>query len=392
MPLSRLEYLFNCFIERTCSFEEEKELMQLLADPKNEREIKCLLDDLIAKTSSETKVNERSAALILKNIAEGSQNIKSRDGVRVSFSRVAAAAVVILIISGLSYWLISKPKFNKKLPDSSLAKADAPKIKPGGTHAILTMGDGSTIELDSVQNTSIQRGSVKIIKQSGLLVYNGSGPLKAGMPVTYNTLTTPRGGEYKLELSDGSKVWLNASSSLRFPTAFTGKERSVELTGEAYFEVAKNKEKPFHVNVNGLQVQVLGTHFNINAYEDECAIKTSLLEGRVEIKKGDISGFLHPGQQGVIKKNSKKLKIRDADMNQVIAWKNGLFQFDGADIKDIMRQIGRWYDVEVEYVGKIPKRRFAGKISRGAQLQDVLKILEFSNVKFSVQGKKIVVQ
>jgi ferric-dicitrate binding protein FerR (iron transport regulator) len=223
-------------------------------------------------------------------------------------------------------------------------------------------------------------------------VYDGTKASNQGSLISYNTLSTPRGGQYQLVLPDGSKVWLNASSSIHFPTAFAGHERNVELTGEAYFEIAKNKQKPFHVNVNGMQVEVLGTHFNVNAYGDEGAIKTSLLEGSVKIKKGNISGLLKPGQQGVLKKNSTDLEIKNADMNEAIAWKNGLFEFDGADIKSIMREIGRWYDVDVVYAGKVPDRRFEGKISRDAQLSDVLKILALSNVKFSVEGKKIIVQ
>lgn len=391
MPPSRLEYLFDRFLEGSCSLEEEKEFMQFVIDCKNENEIKSLFEDVLKNTSSVTKVDERSATTILKSIIENSEGAKISRNIRLSFSNVAAAAVVLLFISGLAYWFIPERKSSVDFRRSSSSEAQVSKIVPGGKRAILTMGDGSTIVLDSLHNASIQRGSVKISKKDGLLIYDGSARLKKRAPEVFNTLTTPRGGQYKVILADGTKVWLNASSSLRFPTAFTGRERTVELTGEGYFEVARNKKKPFHVNVNEMQVEVLGTHFNINAYDDECSIKTSLLEGSVKIKKGDISSFLKPGQEGVLKKNSDNVKIKNIDVNQVVAWKNGLFEFDGADIKSIMRQIGRWYDVDVAYSGKIPKRRFEGTISRDAQLSDVLEILKLSNVKFSVQGKKIVI-
>lgn len=174
--------------------------------------------------------------------------------------------------------------------------------------------------------------------------------------------------------------------------AFTGNQRNVELTGEAYFEVAKNKEKPFHVNVKGMQVEVLGTHFNVNAYGDEGNIKTSLLEGSVKIKSGQASGLLKPGEQAILGGNVNKIEIKKADMSEVMAWKNGLFQFDDAGITTIMQEISRWYNVEIVYQGEIPVRRFEGKISREAQLSDVLKILELSDVKFKVEGRTIVVE
>ncbi|MGN6604234.1 MAG: FecR family protein [Ginsengibacter sp.] len=392
MPNSRLEFLFNAFIEQNCSIEEEKELMQLIADSNNENELIELLDELITNVSEEARVNQRSSTLILRRIIEDSKKANGVPHKFSSYSR-AAAAVVILIISGLSYWFIIKPNSFKQIHNSLHTSKEISKIVPGGKHAILTMGDGSQIVLDSLQNENIQGANVRISKKGGVLVYDVSNTSKShGAADVYNTLVTPAGGEYKVVLSDGTTVWLNASSSLHFPTAFTGKERNVDLTGEAYFEVAKNKKKPFIVNVRGIHVEVLGTHFNVNGYDDECVVKTSLLEGSVKIRKGNISAFLKPGQQGVVGQNSRKVKIKIADMNQVIAWKEGLFQFDGANTKEIMRQIARWYDVKVEYDGKIPNRRFEGKISRNAQLSDVLKILEFSNIKFSIEGKKIIVK
>ena len=394
MP-SRLEYLFECYADHKCSDEEEKELMALLYQPENEPVVKKLIEKAFENKGSERQMPKEVSATILLSILQRDKAkviaIKSRKPFLKLVMRVAAAATVILFISGISYWVLSKEK-KEKVTVSAVSSKNPRAILPGGNHAKLIMADGRTIELDSLQNGKIQQGNATISKQNGLLVYNGSIPSKAGTPVTYNTLTTPRGGQYQVVLPDGSKVWLNASSSLRFPTAFAGKQRDVDLTGEAYFEVAKNKEKPFHVNVKDMQVEVLGTHFNVNAYSDENSIKTSLLEGRVRIKNGSKSGLLMPGQQGVIKKNHENIEIKNADMDEVIAWKNGLFQFDGANITAIMREIGRWYDVDIEYADKIPVRSFEGKISRDVPLSDVLKILELSNVKFNIVGKKIIVQ
>lgn len=396
MSISRLEYLFDCYLHQNCSEHEEAELMNLLANGKNKIEFQKLIEEVIDKTGTEVQMQDQVAASILKNIVgsnpENETRSKSSRIFTIRWFTVAAAACIILFISSFAYWLFQHRSKNEFVATVDIPPEKQTLIKPGGNHAILIMDDGRKILLDSAQNGNIVSGNSKIKKQGAVLVYDGSKAFKERTVAIYNTLSTPKGGQYQIVLPDGSKVWLNASSSIHFPTAFIGKERNVELTGEAYFEIAKNKEKPFHVNVNGIQIEVLGTHFNVNAYDDEGAINTSLLEGSVKIKKGTISGLLKPGQQGVLKENSNNLQIKSADMNEVIAWKNGLFQFDGADIKTIMREIGRWYDVQIEYTGMVPDRRFEGKISRDAQLSDVLKILALSNVKFEVEGKTILVQ
>jgi TusA-related sulfurtransferase len=394
MPASRLEYLFNCYVQHNCSEKEEEELMNLLSRSENEAEVKKLLDELIENKELEASMPDETAASILQNIFEKDKaqvvTIEKKGSVFTLWMRVAAA-VVILFISGTACWVLFKNK-DKTTAPVALSSAKPSPVLPGGNHAILTLADGTRIVLDSIQNGNIKGGNANINKKGPLLVYDGSSGFETNAPVTYNTLATPRGGQYQLVLPDGSKVWLNASSSIHFPTAFTGNQRNVELTGEAYFEVAKNKEKPFHVNVKGMQVEVLGTHFNVNAYGDEGNIKTSLLEGSVKIKSGQASGLLKPGEQAILGGNVNKIEIKKADMSEVMAWKNGLFQFDDAGITTIMQEISRWYNVEIVYQGEIPVRRFEGKISREAQLSDVLKILELSDVKFKVEGRTIVVE
>ena len=390
MTSSRLEYLFDCFVAGRCSFEEETELMALLNSPENEVEVQSLIDKTIQDDGSEVEMPEQVATSILQKILEQGKGQVVPMKERTSLSWMKVAATVILFLAGASYWYFNTNKQDiAKLNVATVSEKPA-EILPGGNHAVLTMADGTKIILDTVDNGKIQKGNLKINKQNGLLVF-ASTPGVVGK-VSYNTLSTPRGGKYKVILADGSEVWLNASSSLRFPTAFPGNQREVELTGEAYFEVAKDKTKPFHVKVGDMQINVLGTHFNVNAYEDENSVKTSLLEGSVKITKGNMSGLLKPGQQGILSKNKQNVEIKEVDLEEVVAWKNGLFQFEGADITTIMNQIGRWYDVDIVYSGKVPIRRFEGKISRDAQLSDVLRILELSNVKFKMEGKKIIVE
>jgi ferric-dicitrate binding protein FerR (iron transport regulator) len=392
MPSSRLEYLFDNYVHFKCTAEEEEELMALLAQSENEAAVQALIDETIKNTGIEMRMADQVAASILQRILQrGKSMVVPLKSKKVNFRmwmRVAAAAVVFFAIA--SYWFFDK-QGNEKTKTVAVAEKQSP-ILPGGNHAILTMSDGSTIVLDSVQNGTLQHGSAKINKQGGLLIYNALASSRSGKKVLYNTLSTPRGGKYQVVLPDGSKVWLNAESSLHFPTAFTGNQREVTLTGEAYFEVAKNKEKPFRVKVDGMSINVLGTHFNVNAYSDENTIKTSLLEGSVKIIKNNKSNLLKPGNQAVLNKKQDKIDISDVDMSGVVAWKNGLFQFEGADITTIMREIGRWYNVEIVYSGKIPNRTFEGKISRSAELSEVLRILELSKVQFSVVGRKIIVQ
>lgn len=367
--------------------------MLLLSDPENEAIFKSLIYDVAQKTGGEVALPDEKAASILAGILEADSAVVvpiQRRTIHRSWMRVAAAVLIVVFAGGFFYLTRS----NQHKEPTNVAKIEkAAPILPGSDKAILTMSDGRTIELDNIKNGAFtEAGNAKIQKQGALLIYNLAGAANNGARVEYNTLSTPRGGQYQVVLNDGTKVWLNAASSLRFPTMFTGKEREVELTGEAYFEVAKNKSMPFHVKVNGMQVNVLGTHFNINAYSEEPAMKTSLLEGSVQVVNGSFTNKLKPGEQGIVTHKNSSIDVRIADMDAVMAWKNGLFEFQGADIATIMRQLSRWYDVDIVFAGTAPSRRFEGKISRNAQLADVLKILELSNIKFTVEGKKIIVQ
>jgi len=304
--------------------------------------------------------------------------------------KMAIAASVLGVILLASFLFISKNEANGIANTNVTEHKFKDDVSPGGDKATLTLADGSTIILDDAQNgTLAQQGAAKIIKLDGKLSYDQT--KKNVKEVVYNTISTPKGGQYQLELPDGSLVWLNASSSIHFPTSFVENERRVNVTGEAYFEVAKNLSKPFIVGVNNSEVQVLGTHFNINSYNDEDDMKTTLLEGSVKFVSGANTNILKPGQQSQLAKNGDIKVVSDVDVDKVVAWKNGLFDFENAGIETVMRQLSRWYDVEVEYNGK-PDDIFIAEMRRNIKLSDALKALELTGkVRFDIQGKKIIV-
>jgi transmembrane sensor len=298
--------------------------------------------------------------------------------------QVAAAA--ILLFGVFTFYKLGLSKNDIK---QQVAKTNSEDIAPGSNKAVLTLADGSQIVLDSAANGNLtKQGNTTIIKLDGKLAYSASGN---NGEVLYNTISTPKGGMYQIVLSDGSKVWLNASSSLRFPTAFTGKQRNVELSGEAYFEIEKNALMPFNVAVSEMNVQVLGTHFNVMAYNEESEIKTTLLEGAVKVTKGSAVALLKPGKQASLD-NSGAIKITDAEIEKDLAWKNGMFFFENTGIKTIMQQLNRWYDADISYQGNVTNRRFTGQISRYINLSGVLKMLELTgDIPFKIEGKKILV-
>jgi transmembrane sensor len=258
----------------------------------------------------------------------------------------------------------------------------------------LLLGDGSVIDLADAKNGTIKHeAGARIDKKDGKLIYDASKREEASKgeeASEMNTIQTPRGGQYQVILADGTKVWLNSASSLSYPTTFTGKDRQVQLKGEAYFEVAEDKNKPFKVSVGDVQVEVLGTHFDVMAYEDENAINTTLLAGAVRVTRKEIgfAGAGEVGQEASMDRSSGSLRVNEVDVEEAVAWKDGFFQFDGVSIETVMRQLARWYDVDVEYEGKTDKH-FRGTISRSENVSAVFKMLELTGaVHFSMEGKK----
>ena len=322
-----------------------------------------------------------------------------------------AAALIVSIGAGIYYFLL--PQQERATPVSVIAPQLQNDALPGTNKAILMLDNGKTILLDDSQDgVLVKQGGTAVSKQGENLMYKGKGNNDKDAPVVFNTLTTPRGGQYKLVLADGSKVWLNASSSIRYPVSFAGNERKVEITGEVYFEISQlsvdglkgkaTKRIPFIVKVNmlgreGAEVEVLGTHFNINAYDDEDAISTTLLEGSIKIspprpnEKSLEAVIITPGQQARLNKNGLLQLVKEVNIEETVAWKNGLFMMNGAAIPAVLRQLARWYDVDIVYGNGIPEGRITGDIPRDMNLSEVLKVMELSGVHFKIDNKKIIV-
>lgn len=306
---------------------------------------------------------------------------------------IAAAAVILMFASSWYFMTANTPETiaPKIVVNPQHIKQD---VLPGYDGAILTTAEGEQIILDSTSNGIVQReANTNVIKQDNQLVYKGVPDVVANSE-SFNTLSTLKGRKFQLVLADGTKVWLDAASSITYPIAFNGKQRKVKASGQVYFEVAKDASKPFIVEVGETSVQVLGTHFNINAYNDEAAMKTTLLEGSIKITNNNSSSLLTPGQQAAISKTSRgTIKVNnEVDLDAVMAWRNGIFQFDRADLGTVLRQLSRWYDVEVVYEGSIPKREFEGKIGRDLNLSQVVKLLEKLQLHFQIEGNKLIVQ
>ncbi len=399
MTSERLTILINKYLSNTASPEEEQELTAWY-QAANEQEVHW-------PVASEAEAVALKARLLsnLQAAIHPAANIRSIPFYRQTRWQVAAA-ILILISAGAWIWFNRSSNTN---PVISKTTTTPVHIVPGGDKAVLTLSDGSKIVLDSAGNGVLrQQGGAKIVKiNNGRLAFSPSTGGEQGEAL-YNKISTPKGGQYEVILPDGSHVWLNAASSLRFPTAFTNNERNVELTGEAYFEVAKDATKPFKVYFSSHTgggregaVEVLGTHFNINAYNDEANIKATLLEGSIRVTpaqgsrlEAHSSKLLTPGQQASISSQSNQstpIQVQTVDTEEVIAWKNGKFQFNQADIKTVMRQIARWYDVEVTYEGPVSKEKFEGEIPRNSSLADVFRILELSAVHFKTEGRKVIV-
>lgn len=303
----------------------------------------------------------------------------------------AAAAVLVLIVS--VYYYGSRQNTQG---DATTAATTPIDVQPGQTGAVLTLSDGSKIVLDSLGNGIVKKQDGAIIEIKNGQVHYAAGGAGEATTTLYNTMTTAKGRQYQLVLADGTRVWLNAASSITYPVDFTGQERNVTVTGEAYFEVSKNPHRPFNVTVNNgaTVVQVLGTHFNINAYADEPSITTTLLEGQVKISAYGQSKLLKVGQQAQTKAGEAKIDIENsADISSVVAWKDHYFSFTDTDLPTIMREVARWYDLSVVYRGKMPEGTYSGKIERKLTLRQVLNLLQADNIRYTIKpGNQIEIE
>lgn len=360
----RLKALFQKQLDASISAAEQQELFALSNDPA----LAPMFQELFDETWQDLEASRPQPAIELPLVK------------RPWFSIAAAAAVVA---AALVTWLwLSTPERATEQKPAALAVKDVP---PGKDGAILTLADGKQIVLDTVKNGSmLQVNGIRVEVKSGQLMY----PPQNDGAIAWHTMSTPKGRQFQLQLPDGSQVWLNAASSIRYPSTFSGNERKVEIDGEAYLEIAKDKSKPFIVTTRKQQVEVIGTRFNINAYSDEAIERTTLLEGTVKVKNNhsSSSSLLQPGRQAQVDENT--VDVKDADTDEAVAWKNGLFHFVNADIPAVMRQLQRWYNIEVSYEGAIPRREFQGKMQRDLNLSELINLLEKADLHVRLEGER----
>lgn len=378
----RLKYLFERYADKTCSREELQELYGLI-NQTGDAALYSLMEAHYANLKTGPGAELVDWEYMFQQIVNENNIIPVR---RMQWKRVTVAASILLAI-GLGTYFVFFNKSDKQ--DEIVSVEPAKDVKaPETNRAMITLADGRTVYLDSAINGELaQQGNIKLIKlDNGQIAYQtASGEIIKELK--YNTLNNPRGSKViDMTLADGSRVWLNTGSSVTFPVAFVGDERKVTITGEAYFEVAHNSRMPFKVTKDEMEITVLGTHFNANAYDDESIIKVTLLEGSVKVN----NTIIKPGQQAQVGTDVKV--ISNVNVDEVMAWKNGRFQFGGAGIEEVMRQIARWYDVEVVYEVKPQEVHFGGGISRDVEASKVFKMLESTEaVHFRIEGKKVFV-
>ncbi|WP_164735308.1 FecR family protein [Pseudoflavitalea rhizosphaerae] len=384
--------IINAWLDGGLDKEGRKQLAELLMLPEYQEQLDAIMQEQQEQGYTMQAAFEESYV----NMRRSLQTRIQPKYVRMYRIWWAAAAAVVVFIAGI--WFFG----NDQKTNQTAAEQPKPAIEiPAGQEgAVLTLADGSKMILDSMGNgmLSHQNGS-DLLLSNGQLEYKKAGEV-AGEE-TYNTLSTPKGRQFRLMLPDGSVAWLNAASSIRYPTRFTKDVRRVEVTGEVYFEAAtvmqKGKKVPLVVNAdNRFEVEVLGTHFNVNAYADEPALNTTLLEGKVSVtstRSGE-KVVLQPGEQASLQTQAgamRELVVRKADAGKVMAWKNGVFDFEDARIDEVMRQLKRWYDIDVKYESGVPDIEFVGKMTRDIPLNGLLIALKKSNVHFRLEGRTLIV-
>ncbi|HVY76228.1 MAG TPA: FecR domain-containing protein [Puia sp.] len=396
MSRNQLAALFRKYLDDNISPEEFSQLYELI----NSRDYSPeALDDLLQQTFSNaapadgiTDYNRHEIldSLMARIAVKEETAMPVRKVIPIHRRRwVAAAAIAILLAGG--FYLVHR---KQPAPASLIAgekRWQQFDLPPGKSGAILTLSNGKQILLDSVRNGNLEnQGSARLVKGTDMISYEAEQHSRE--QVVYNSMSTPRGRQYQMILADGSRVWLNAASSIRFPTSFPGNERRVEVTGEAYFEIAPDKQKPFIVQTGQTEVQVLGTHFDLMAYDDENHISATLIEGAVKVKSGSQEQVLSPGQQGSIEKSTGNLSVMDVETDPVIAWTQERLALTNADFGGLMRQISRWYDVDIVFDGKVPDLQIGGFIHKDVYLSTVMEFLGRNGLHYRMEGRKIIIR
>ncbi|MET1055638.1 MAG: FecR domain-containing protein [Pedobacter sp.] len=400
MTKEKLRELLQQYFDNSISKADCKELLDYL-DTDDLQEIAPLMDEILFLLPDTAELDQ-SESVAVYNAIRANHHLPQTDHILKSSRGIANKwyyiAAMVLIALSVSLHFIKTPgriSENKFAASKSGGKSS---IQPGSKKATLTLSNGQIIDLEAQQEGILQGTGNSAIRKvrSGQIVYQATQPYgkatQSVQDVALNDLKTPKGGEYQITLADGTKVWLNSASSLRFPAAFRGNRRQVVLNGEAYFEVAKNAAKPFVVMIGATEIKVLGTHFNVSGYQDDDEATTTLLEGSVQLTSGGNTRRLSPGQQAAVSKNSGDILISQGDIAQAMAWKNGYFRFDDQNIRGIMKQVSRWYDVEVEFKQNvINNKQFGGTFYRNKSIAELLRHLEEldHHIHFKINGRRI---
>ena len=390
MDVSHIEVLLKHYLAREISEPELSALEAVLTEDQQQDYVVTAIDKVLSQSAPDDTYDPEKWEPVLEKIIRTRQQDSHTAGRVVGIKRfrwVAAAVLVGLIGWGVWWITVQKPSSQSPL----VAGPTVPQILPGQEGAILTLGDGKHLLLDSLGNgTLFNTDGTKVELRNGELLYEGGAQSKTESTSLFHTMTTPKGRQFALVLPDGTKAWLNAASSIKYPIQFGAYERRVEITGEVYFEVAKMARLPFRVQVdNRAAIEVLGTHFNVNAYEERPGVQTSLLEGSVRVSSREARSpavIIKPGQQALV--NEKVTVFDNVDMVQVMAWKNGLFHFENASMREVMGQLTRWYDIDVVYPNGIPEVTFGGKMSRNVPLSDVLKALKGFGINYRMEANR----
>ena len=400
MTQEKLRELLLQYFENSISKSDCKELLNYL-DAVDHQEIAPVIDELLLSLPDTHRL-ERTDSDAIYNAIHSDPRFSEIDKTVYRWGGISkrwyfVAATVFLFISvGLLYFKSRDTEQDTKTVATRSKSSIA--IKPGSKKATLTLPDGEVIDLEAQNQGMLHVNSNANIRKvkSGQIVYQSGQPSDSDPgnrnKLSFNDLKTPKGGEYQITLVDGTRVWLNSASSLRFPSAFSGGKRQVILSGEAYFEVAKNAAMPFVVSIGQTEIKVLGTHFNVSGYNDDDITTTTLLEGSVQLINGKNKRILNPGQQAAVSKTLGGIQISRGDIAQAMAWKNGYFRFDDQDIRGIMKQVSRWYDVEVEFKGKeMNNKQFGGTFYRSKGIAELLSHLEQldNNIHFKIIGRRI---
>ena len=381
--------LLDKYLAQTITAEEQQAFFALIHSKKHSPELEAAVAEALEDASFDVAEDPALRDAIFERILQQRETPVRRIPL---YRRWVWAAAVLLLIGGTIYFYSTIHNLDK--PVIADQQNNKIIIQPGTNKALLTLSDGTVITLDSAANGAIaQQGNASVIKlPNGEIRYDVN-----GMPsdkVMMNSMTTPNGGQYNLVLPDGSKIWLNAASSITYPAAFAGNERQIKVSGEVYMEIAKDKSKPFLVDIDGRStVEVLGTSFNINSYTNEGKIKTTLVQGAVRVingRRGTQGIILAPGQQAVITGTDKNIQVHPANIEHVLAWKNGFINFESVSFQEIIRQIERWYNIDVHVEGPMPSVRIGGRMDRGVQLSDLMLFLNNFEIRTRLEGRKLI--